>query len=228
MNRLGQLVAVCLLLVILASSFSAGQASIPSGRQSTDSVSPLLVEVEPAEHVATESDPAAFAVVLRNPSETETKQVFLTVGANTTDDEFSMAVADGRPWYQREEKTLWASNLHLDPGGSKFLGVVVYPESPSGTYEINATAAFLHDGNYTQASSVSNLTIPEFSAPSDTTTSSSSSPSNPLAALGDWLRGNWVWLIPLLSLVVAVLSFFGYERVKNTLAAGHESDERGE
>ncbi|MFC7082067.1 hypothetical protein [Halorussus caseinilyticus] len=129
---------------------------------------------------------------------------------------------------QSENKTLWAKNLHLAPGEHEFIGIVVYSDSPAGTHEINATAAFLHDGNYTRESSVSNVTIPDFSSTTEPTTSPLPSPWVPLAAIVDWLEDNWVWLIPFFSLVVAVLSFFGYERVRGVLADERKADERGE
>lgn len=190
---------------------SSQSVEIPTVNSVQESPSSLQLAFNPQSHSINESKPAAFVVMLYNPPENEPTSVFLEIGVSGADGQLVMEVADEKPWYKHDEKTWWARQVVLGPGELRPIGIVVFPDSKPGEYELNTTASYILDGNYTKQSNVALLDIDSPPPPNGP----DGIPS--IKEILKWLGENWPWLFALLSLIVAILSFFGYERIKGNL-----------
>lgn len=200
------LLIVCFLVVAFAGgTLVDAKANYSSTAQSTtaNSSTDIQITVSPEQN-RMQGDPLIFTVDVYNSHEEDTRNVFLEIGASPPEDELRMEVSGDEPWYEHENKMLWAKNIALEPETSKLVAIVIYPESQIGNYELNATASYTENGNYIKKYGTSTLIIE----------------SHPCSTLRGWLECNsWVIerLLPIFMFVLGLLSFVGYERIQNWL-----------
>lgn len=202
MNQSKTLTVVCLVVVLLAGSVSvSGVERNDDSRQSSGDSSNIQIEIQPVEATVS-TKPVMYTVEIENQYD-ELKVIYLTVGVSPADEDFQMEVADQDPWFKHEEKYMWGKNVQLDSGEFELIGVAVYPESKTGNYELNATAGYANNGDYTRTWATADSIVTR----------------TPCEPVQEWLEcHDWIlnWLIPILSLMVGILSFVGYERIFNT------------
>lgn len=198
------LVGCCLLVAVLVGTGlvvgSDGSDAVSRVDPATGSSSPLDVRIEPGHRILDSRTPVSYAVSVYNPADGGHRSAFLTVGVSPPDRDVGVTVENRRPWFVDEDELLWAKLVTLRPGEYEVFGVAVPPEAAPGDYELNSTVGYVDGGNYTRSWDTARLTVQS------------------CRSFSGWLGCHWQWLLPLASLVVAVLAFFGFGRVRDALS----------
>ncbi|USZ69628.1 hypothetical protein NGM10_07830 [Halorussus salilacus] len=160
----------------------------------------------------------SFQLVVSNPPDND-EQVsgFLYAGYEPPPDSINVTVAATPPDtpYQQMYGTLL--QFDLTPGGSRVFPMTVYGDSSEGTHTMNATAIYVEESTLTRENATATVRIrDDCRIPCRL--------SRALSNAADWLLSNWERVLTVFSFTVAVLSFFGYARVRHTLNSLQDSD----
>lgn len=187
-------------------SSPALQGSSPALQES----SALQVRIDPRQRVLDSNDPTTFTVTVANPPDAGERYAFLAVGVTPPTHDVGLEVEDRRPWFRDEGKLQWAQMVRLRPGDSRAFGVTVAPESAPGEYELNATIGYVGDASYARRWQTASLTV------------------RSCRSLTGLVACNWQWLLALAGVVVSLLSFVGYRRVRGRVGRVVGGEDAGE